>query len=205
MRGRSWTRRWLGCGLVLLIVASAWPAEGQYYRFVDERGVPHYVEGIDNVPERFRSRAVPLEYRRSPPPTPAPPTGAPGATGSATIRYTPGERITVEALINGATSARLLLDTGADRTLISPRTLVAAGVSLAQGVTAPVLGVGGTADAPQVPITSLEVGEARMGPMRVVALDLGQPGLDGLLGRDFLDQFRVTLDAAAGVVTIAPR
>jgi hypothetical protein len=29
--------------------------------------------------------------------------------------------------------------------------------------------------------------------------------MDGLLGRDFLDQFKVTIDSAAGRVTLSPK
>jgi len=29
--------------------------------------------------------------------------------------------------------------------------------------------------------------------------------LDGLLGRDFLDQFRVSIDSDSGVATLAPK
>ncbi len=35
--------------------------------------------------------------------------------------------------------------------------------------------------------------------------EAGEPGIDGLLGRDFLDQFTVTIDTAAGRVTLRPR
>jgi hypothetical protein len=34
-------------------------------------------------------------------------------------------------------------------------------------------------------------------------VDLGQG--DGLLGRDFLDQFTVNIDSSAGVVTLSPK
>jgi hypothetical protein len=103
-------------------------------------------------------------------------------------------------------SARLLLDTGADRTLVSPRTLVAAGVSLVRPVaTGQMVGVTGGTDVPVVRIGSLEVGEARVGAMLVLSHHVNQSGIDGLLGRDFLEQFHVTIDSRSGLVTIAPK
>jgi len=43
-----------------------------------------------------------------------------------------------------------------------------------------------------------------VGPLVLVAHDAGLPQADGLLGRDFLGLFTVTIDARAGVVTLAP-
>ncbi|MBI4637785.1 MAG: aspartyl protease family protein [Candidatus Rokubacteria bacterium] len=198
----------------LLAAAGARPADAQIYRWTDERGVPHYSEGLDSVPERYRSQAVPLGFRNAPAPSPAPATAPPGpgapsgpkGAGGTTIQFKPGDRIMADARINGTTSVRLLLDTGADRTLISPRALTAAGVSLTRGtVPAQIVGATGTAEAQGVVVDSLEVGDARVGRLGVVAHDLDQSGIDGLLGRDFLEQFKVTIDSAAGVVTIAPK
>jgi hypothetical protein len=55
-----------------------------------------------------------------------------------------------------------------------------------------------------VPVESIQVGEARVDRLLVVSHDIGQ-GMDGLLGRDFLDQFRLTVDSAQGVATLAPK
>ena len=48
-------------------------------------------------------------------------------------------------------------------------------------------------------------GMGRAGPFRIAAHDVDLSQGDGLLGRDFLDQFKVTIDSTAGVVTIAPK
>jgi Aspartyl protease len=66
-------------------------------------------------------------------------------------------------------------------------------------------GVTGTTDVRRVAIESLAIGEARVARLQVVAHDMDQPGIDGLLGRDFLDQFKVTIDSTIGVVTLAPK
>lgn len=182
-------------------------AAAEVYRYTDNQGVSHYVDGYESVPSPYRPRAVPVAVPRAPVSGPASPGPAmPEAGGGTMIRYTPGNKIIVDAKINGSTSTRLLLDTGADRTLISPRVLVAAGASLTQGTLAGRLqGATGSADIQAVPINSLEVGDARVGRMLVVSHDIDQSGIDGLLGRDFLDQFKVTIDSAGGVVTIAPK
>lgn len=183
------------------------PATAEIYRYIDDRGNPFYVEGLDSVPAQYRAGAVPLGMRNSPASADAPSVAEKSeAAGSTTIRYTPGQRIVVDAKINGGTSTRLLLDTGADTTLISPLVLSAAGASLIRGGTSTrITGVTGTSDVQRVPVDSIEIGEARVSGLHVVAHDMGQPGIDGLLGRDFLDRFKVTIDSSTGVLTIAPK
>jgi len=206
-------------GLVLL---GPVPAAAEIYRYTDATGSSHYVEGIDSVPQEYRARAVPVGLRNAPAgaPTPAPAgpgaaVGRPGATpggaagaskaGGTTIKYTPGERIMVDVKINGSANANLLLDTGADRTMINPRVLVSAGASISRPVgTTRVTGVAGSDEVSFVLIESLEVGEARVGRMQVASYDVAGAG-DGLLGRDFLDRFSVNIDSAAGVVTLSPK
>jgi hypothetical protein len=99
--------------------------------------------------------------------------------------------------------ARLILDTGADRTTITPRILRAAG--LAPRRTTTILGVAGQADVDVYEIASLEVGGAKVGPLTVYGYDTAKLGSDGLLGRDFLDQFTVTIDNAVGLVTLSTK
>jgi predicted aspartyl protease len=113
----------------------------------------------------------------------------------------------VDVKINGGVTSQLLLDTGADRTMISPRVLTAAGVSITKPVaTGQITGVTGTDKISYVVVDSLEVGEARVGKMPVGSYELAGTGTgDGLLGRDFLDQFKMTVDAAKGEVTLAPK
>ena len=194
--------------LSVLLAALPSPARAEIYRYTDERGQSHYVEDLHNVPERFRRAAVPVGLRNAPAPAPGTEaTAAAKPAGATVIKYTPGQRIMVDVKINGGFTTRLLLDTGADRTMISPRTLQAAGVSINRPVASgQITGATGTDRIDYVVVDSLEVGEARVGKMPVGAYELSGTGAgDGLLGRDFLDRFKVTMDAAAGEVHLAPR
>src|SRR5207247_2881651 len=58
--------------LALLVLVSPAPADAQIYRWVDEQGVPHYAQGIDSVPERYRATAAPIVIRNAPAPARAP-------------------------------------------------------------------------------------------------------------------------------------
>ena len=194
--------------LSLLIATPPSRADAQAYRYTDERGQNHYADGLEKIPERYRGAVVPLGLRNAPPsPVSAAVGTAAKAPGSAVIKYTPGQRIMVDVKINGEFTAQLLLDTGADRTMISPRTLVAAGVAVSRPVaTGSITGATGTDRINYVIVESLEVGEARVGRLPVGSYELAGAGVgDGLLGRDFLDQFRITFEAAKGEVHLAPK
>ena len=190
-----------------LIVGFVSPVAAQFYRWTDDQGNAYYTEGLYNVPERYRSKAVPLGLRNAPPPPPGSPAAQPekSTPGGATIRFTPGERIMVDAKINGKSLVRLLLDTGADKTLISPKALSTAGVSMLGAVTGSVTGVAGQAQAQGVAVDSLEVQEARVTGLQVISFEMDKPGVDGLLGRDFLERFNVNIDSANGLVTLRPK
>jgi predicted aspartyl protease len=206
--------RFMRRATVLALTLSVWlaalpqPGRAEIYKYTDERGQNSYVEGLESVPERYRAVAVPLGLRNLPAPTPSKDTAATARpSGTALIKYTPGQRIMVDVKINGGFTTQLLLDTGADRTLISPRVLTAAGVPITKTVaTGSITGATGTDKISYVVVDSLEVGEAKVGKMPVGSYELAGSGTgDGLLGRDFLDQFKMTVDAAKGEVTLAPK
>lgn len=191
------------------------PASAQIYRWTDERGETRYSQGINSIPPQFRGGAV-MMSTPSQPSAPDPPPQAPASagssagggspTGAARIPFIPGQPIVVNARINGGGTAQLILDTGAQGTVISPTALAALGVSYRNAVRGSIKGVTGDADILAVRIESIEVEGARFGPLMVVSHDAGLgSGRDGLLGRDFLDNFIVTIDSATRVVVLTPK
>jgi len=181
-----------------LLTLGAADARAQVYRWVDEQGTIHFSSGLERVPERHRGGARPLQGAVDEP--------APGVSGSglARIAFTPGAPILVSVRINGAGPVTLVLDTGADRTLVAPAALRAVGIGPEATARLEVRGVAGTAQAEVVDVSLIEVAGARVGPLRIIAHDAGIPQAQGLLGRDFLGRFHVTIDSQAGVVTLAP-
>jgi len=180
-------------------------AAAQIYRWFDDAGDIHYSQGIDSVPARLRASAVIIGYDRSF--TPEPEEAPKARPGSGRVTFTPGQPIMVTARINNSGSAQLMLDTGAGRTVISPTMLESLGVSYDNAQRGSLKGVTGDAEVVAVKVDSIEVSGARYGPLIVVSHDTGfGPGRgDGLLGRDFLDNFTITIDNAAGVLTLTPK
>lgn len=180
-------------------------ASAQVYRWTDAQGDIHYSQGIDSVPTAHRATAVLIAYD-TPPGSPQPEAAA-ARSGTGRITFAPGQPIMVTAHINGGTSAQLMLDTGATRTLVNPAVLAASGVSYRDAQRGSLRGVTGETDVLAVRVESLEVGGLSYGPLMVVSHDTGfgpERG-DGLLGRDFLDHFTVIIDNTAGVVTLTPK
>jgi predicted aspartyl protease len=194
-----------GIAVLALALLLAPVAHAQFYRWTDDDGQTHFGQGAESVPDRYRSRARAVGSVE-PPPIPSGPAAATVTDGVTRIAFGAGRPIEVSARINGRKVVQLMLDTGADSTVIRPTALFGLGVSYRDAPKIEIRGVTGRSSGYVVSLESLEVGGARVGPMRVVSHDAGlRPGSDGLLGRDFLNHFRVTIDNARGVVELAPR
>ncbi|HLQ22219.1 MAG TPA: aspartyl protease family protein [Gemmatimonadales bacterium] len=193
--------------LATALVVAPLTASAQIYRWVSDEGDVHYSQGVDSVPVRLRPSAVIIGYDRPSPPEPeaAAVPGLPAGTGR--VKFTPGQPIMVTARINDTGSVQLMLDTGAARTVINPAALSTLGVSYASARRASLKGVTGDANVEAVRVESLDVSGAMYGPLIVISHDtgFGLEKMDGLLGRDFLDNFTITIDNVAGVLTLTPK
>lgn len=209
------TARRVGAGLAAaalstgLLLGAPQPAWAQIYRWTDERGEVRFSQGIQSVPPQFRGGAVAVGAANSPAPSAPSSSDTPSeaaSSGVARIQFTPGRPILVNARINGSGSTQLILDTGAQATVISPSALAALGVSYRNAARGAIRGVTGETSVLAVRVESIEVEGARVGPLMVVSHDAGLgTGTDGLLGRDFLDQFVVTIDSNSRLVTLTPK
>jgi hypothetical protein len=187
------------CAVALvLVLGTAAPAAAELFRWTSADGAVHYTSDAESIPDAYRARAVAVG---APAPRPAtPPDPAPTGT---VLPFTGGP-VVVEARLNGVPLS-MLLDTGADRTVIAPAALVRAGIDPSLGTPVRITGVTGSAGAALVSVPLLDVAGARVGPLSVIVHAVPGDSLDGLLGRDVLDAFTVTFDATAGRVTLLPR
>ncbi len=195
-------RNWTAAFIVICVLLPGL-ASGDIYYWVDDQGTQHYTTGLESIPEPYRSKAELLPLPKSPP---APPEleRSPSPKGLTKIPFTPGLPVLVSAKINGAGPVTLILDTGSDRTLVAPEALQRLGISTENGPRGILKGVIGTSYVDAVWVNSVEVGEAKVGPILIIVHDADLKAADGLLGRDFLAHFNLTIDSKERVVTLAP-
>ena len=118
-----------------------------------------------------------------------------------------GELIVVEAKLEGPSGqvviVKLALDTASTGTLIRVDAVVAAGHDLVNATSLiRLMTAGGVQSAPRLTVTTLSaLGKSRSN-FSIVAHTLpGGPGIDGLLGLDFLRGGILTIDFNVGLIT----
>ena len=193
---RSWTTAFI---LISILIPGG--ALAEIYYWIDDQGIQYYTTSPESIPEPYRSRAQPLSLPTSPP---APPelTSTPSPKGVIKIPFQPDSPVLVRAKINGAGPLTLILDTGADRTLIRVSALRNLGIANENTTRVVLRGVTGESDVDALWVNAVEVGETRVGPLLIIAHEADLKGADGLLGRDFLAHFNVTIDSKERVVTL---
>jgi hypothetical protein len=195
-------RGWVAT-LILISLFLAPPTFADIYYWIDDQGTQYYTTRLESIPEPYRSKAIPLSLPTSPP-VPPEITPRPLQKGPTRIPFTLGAPVLVSAKINGGGPITLILDTGADRTMVAPSALSRLGISFENALRGVVRGVTGASYAEAVWVNSVEVGEARVGPLLIIVHEADLQGVDGLLGRDFLANFNVTIDSKEQVVTLSP-
>lgn len=111
-------------------------------------------------------------------------------------------RMTVPVMINGAGPFNFVIDTGADRTVISRE--LATRLALPESGTATLHSMSGVTQVTTVKIAQLQVSTNVIRDIAAPALAARHLGADGLLGIDSLKDQRIILDFPAETMTIEP-
>jgi hypothetical protein len=109
-------------------------------------------------------------------------------------------RLTTPVHINGKGPFRVVIDTGANRSVIS--TELASSLGLPAGRPARVHGIAGPQEAPTVNIDELRIGVIKARLSQVPTLAAADMGTDGLLGLDVFKNKQVTFDFLRDVVRV---
>jgi len=127
--------------------------------------------------------------------------GAPGS--SETIGYAPdsGQRMTVEVSIGGRGPYRFIVDTGAERTVISSE--LARTLGLGSGGDVTLASVSQISRVPSVMIPELEIGRRTIADIQAPALAERNIGAHGMLGVDSLRLQRVVFDFTRRELTLS--
>lgn len=129
-----------------------------------------------------------------------------GLEGKIVIRFTPGANIIpTTATINGRLEQDFMVDTGATRTTIPASIISQLGLSTSGAPRVRVSTAGGIITVPQITVDSITLGGWEVRDVEVLVLDLpGTPNL-GLIGLNFLRNFRMDLKVDEGILTLEPK
>jgi clan AA aspartic protease (TIGR02281 family) len=200
----------LTCIFLLLMSVSA---HGEFYKWTDRDGKVHFTDNISGIPPEYRHQ---VEGRSSAPPSrqSTPQTSSRGASPRPSAGDMPtskhytvpllrvGNALFVDVVLNGFLQSRLLVDTGAELTVISMALAKQLALNLDEAATVPLQSVSGVFLAPLTKVKSITVGGVTIRDVEVVVHDIAQGSSGGLLGMSFLDNFQVTMHAAEGSMTL---
>ena len=189
--------------LLVALALAAWatPAVAELYQWTDASGVRYYTSDPGSIPEAYRPSVRDIG---SPRPREAPPVETRREADRGVMTSRSGAPIVAVVEINGV-ALRLIVDTGADRTMIVPTAVARAGLSASGGRSVQIFGVTGSAVGSELVVSQMDVAGARVGPLHVIVHEAPVGGADGLLGRDVLDFFTLTVDSTAGRAILQPR
>jgi predicted aspartyl protease len=152
----------------------------------------HFTMTLDHATSRLR--LTPREAARPPSPTTV---AAPATAHSAIPLYLVGNRILVQATLNHTDRVLLVLDTGLSQSILTPAAAQRLGISLTADTPRRTIQVadGQPQEVPLAQLLALAVGAAVRENLTVGITAIPHAAVaDGLLGVDFLGQFKLTLD-----------
>jgi len=133
---------------------------------------------------------------------PVAPTPAPDAGAHLETAFDEARRMTVPVYLNGRGPYAFVVDTGANRSVVSLE--LAAELNLPSAGMVEVHGIAGAEPAAQAAVRSFRVGETNTSALILPTLPRGKLGAEGLLGVDVLKGRRVFLDFTLNRFEIAP-
>lgn len=184
--------------LLALFLYAASSRSAEMLRWVDDKGVVHFTDSLQNIPQKFRSKATRIKTSSQLPPMPIP------ADKVAVPFQKNGALMIVQATLNEKAAAKFVVDTGASYTTISQATAKELEIDLENNPSLiPLQTANGIIQAPLVSVRSIEVGGLGVKDLTVAVHDVfPDPGIAGLLGLNFLNQFRLDIDSKAGVLRL---
>jgi predicted aspartyl protease len=109
-------------------------------------------------------------------------------------------RLFIDVKVNESGPHRFLVDSGADRSVVSDG--LAARLKLPAGEPVRVQGMAGFRDVATVEVAALTLGKSEIGPITAPALSARHLGADGLIGIDALADQRLMLDFEKRTITV---
>jgi len=179
-----------------LVFLSSIGGAADILRWVDEQGVVHFTDSEKNIPEKFRAKATRIKASGPPPPDASP------LTVTSVPYQKRGELMTVQATLNEKTAANFIVDTGASYTMISAATARDLDIDPGRSQrTMPFQTANGMIQAPLANLESVNVGGVEIRDLTAAIHDIAPNSqVAGLLGLNFLSNFRMDIDTQKGVI-----
>jgi clan AA aspartic protease (TIGR02281 family) len=98
----------------------------------------------------------------------------------------------------------MLVDTGASYCVLTRKTMRKLGLPRKSRRTIPVVTANGQVDAELVEIDAVQLRRTRLARVDAVVMDAVEPPLIGIIGLNFLTQFRFSVDLAQGTLRLEP-
>ncbi len=117
-----------------------------------------------------------------------------------------GEHFIVNASLNGIEGARLMIDTGASLCVLRPQTAQQFGLPTDSDDYITLNLVAGVVNAPRIEIDTLSIGDAAVRNIKASVIEM-PPGVDsdGLLGMNFLNNFKFFIDQKREILYLGSR
>lgn len=170
------------------------------FRWVDAQGVVHFTDNLHNIPEKYRSSTSRIKSKEPPPGQVQP--KPPYMDKVSVPLQKKGDVVIVQAKLNEKADVKFVVDTGASYTMISRATAKELDIDLGQKLpTVPFQTANGVVQAPLVKLDSIEVGGLEIRDLNAAILDVfPDPTISGLLGLNFLSNFRMDIDTGKSVL-----
>ena len=187
---------------ILLLVLISPSHAADFFRWIDQNGVVHFTDNIHNIPEARRSTAVRIKGQE-PARVAAPSKVSPATAAKASIPFEKrGQVVVVEVMLNNTVPVKLVVDTGATYTMISAATAKELSIDPQSAQrTMPFQTANGVIQAPLANLESVIVGGMEMKNLTAAIHDaVPSAQVAGLLGLNFLSNFRLDIDTEKGML-----
>jgi clan AA aspartic protease (TIGR02281 family) len=170
------------------------------YRWVDEKGIVHFTDNPHNIPEKFRAGTNRIKAKESAPDPRALKSLSPDKASVPMQRK--GDIVIVQATLNERAEVNFVVDTGASYTMISRATAKELSIDLNDKFpTMPFQTANGVVRAPLIKLESIDVGGLQIQDLVAAVHDVfPDPSISGLLGLNFLSNFRLDIDTRGAVL-----
>ena len=111
-------------------------------------------------------------------------------------------RIWAPVYLNGRGPFRLVLDTGANRSAVTPRLVTALGNTVKGGDPVRLRGATGTDVVPAIRVDTLALGDLLLAPATLPVVPDVFGGADGVLGTEGLEAMRIVIDVRGDSITV---